>query len=109
MPDIRENPHNEYTSEWAKEFMESGKWERLTAREKTELQLAAEFLCMPFNEFHRAISQTLGRSVYTHEFALNWDGLCEEVFNGAEPPSIEEIIDMLPADKTIILIQKEEE
>ena len=51
------------------ELCNSGWWKEKTAREIVEFQLYENKLCMPFDEFHKAITEALGRSVWTHEFA----------------------------------------
>ena len=56
------------TSEEAIALSESGKIEELTAREKAELQLFQDNLCMPFKDFHKAIDETL-RPIWLHEMA----------------------------------------
>jgi hypothetical protein len=91
------------TKEKAIELGEGGFWKDMTARQIAEFQMMEEKLCMPFDVFHKAMEDTLGRPVYTHEFGLNYTGLKAELFNGASPPTLEDIINMIPADKRIIL------
>jgi hypothetical protein len=79
-------------------------WETMTHRERAEFQLFEPLLCMPFSVFHSALEQTLGRSVYTHEFAMNVDGLKKELRGEKDPPTMEEIINMIPEDKRVIVI-----
>ena len=61
---------------------------------------------MPFDVFHLALEKTIGRPVFTHEFALNLDGLKEELFGEKNPPTLEEILNMIPEDKRIIILKK---
>ena len=98
----------QFTTDEAIAFSESGEWESLTARGKAELQMLQDKLCMPFDEFHIAIEMTLGRPVYTHEFGLNHEGLLKELFDGAPPPTLDNIIEMIPEDKRIIVIQPDD-
>ena len=70
---------------------DSGWWKELTDFEKAKFQLLTEELCMPFNEFHRAIESALGRPVWTHEFALNYDGLVQELLHDNPAPTMGEI------------------
>ena len=77
----------------------------MTSRQIAEFQMEQERLCMPFDVFHKAITEVLGRPVYTHEFGLNRDGLLKELRGEKEPPTLEEIINLIPEDKRI-LIQK---
>ena len=44
-------------------------WKGKTAKEIVDFQLYEERLCCPFDIFHRAMEEVLGRPVYTHEFA----------------------------------------
>jgi hypothetical protein len=91
------------TSEDAKFLAETQWWIGRPARDVAIFQMEAKLLCMPFGEFHKAIEEALGRGVYTHEFGLNWDGLKKELLGDGPAPSLDEIIAMLPADKTIIV------
>lgn len=87
------------TQEQAIEFYEMEKWESMSFRERAEFQIQQKLLCMPFSEFHEAVEKTIGRPVYTHEFGVNVDGLKEEIFNGAEPPSFSKILRKLIASR----------
>ena len=80
-------------------------WERKTHREISEFQLFEDKLCCPFGIFHEAIEKTLGRSVYTHEFGLNADGLKKELMGEKESPSFQEILDLIPKDKQVIMLE----
>ena len=93
----------ELTRKQAVELYESGFWEPLSYEERAKFQMLNELLCMPFEVFHEAIEKYLGRPVWTHEFGLNREGLMEEVFAGAAPPSLEEIIDLIPKEKRLIV------
>jgi len=79
-------------------------WENVTAREAVEFQFATQELCMPFEEFHRLTEKVLGRPVYTHEFGLNWGGLVKELAGEKQPPTLAEIIDLIPAEKRVIIV-----
>ena len=78
-------------------------WKSLTDRQIAEFQISEEKLCMPFSVFHEAIEKTLGRPVYTHEFGLSLEGLKSELFEGKLPPTLEEIMNLIPAEKRIII------
>lgn len=59
-------------------------WETATAREIFEFQVAEPLLCVPFDVYHKAAEDTLGRPVFTHEFAKpQW--LLEELAGRREP------------------------
>jgi len=91
------------TKENAIALAESKFWEGMTHRQIAEFQMCEEKLCMPFSVFHEAIEKTLGRPVCTHEFGLNFMGLKDELFNGKQAPTLEEIINLIPKDKRFIV------
>lgn len=91
------------TKEQAIELAKSKAWKEMTFRQRAEFQMLQRLLCMPFDVFHEAVEKTLGRPVYTHEFGLNQDGLMAELFEGKEPPTLQEIMEMIPAEKRIII------
>lgn len=88
------------TKEQAITLWESKFWETMSYREKATFQLFEPLLCMPFGIFHEAIEKTLGRPVFTHEFALNLNGLKDELLGNRTAPTLEEIINLIPK-KTI--------
>lgn len=92
------------TKEQAIELAKSNWWAGKPAREVAMFQLFEENLCMPFGEFHEAVEKALGRSVWTHEFGLNLEGLRKELLGDASPPTMEQILDLIPADKRMIVI-----
>lgn len=92
------------TEEQAVEFYKSGAWESLNLRQRAVFQIQQQLLCMPFEKFHEAVEKTLGRPVYTHEFGFNWEGIYRELLEGGPAPTMEEIIGMLPPDKTFIVM-----
>ena len=91
------------TKEQAIAFYDSKAYENMSFRQRAEFQIDQELLCMPFSVFHEAVEKTIGRPVFTHEFGLNYDGIRDEIFNGAEPPSMEDILNMIPKDKLLII------
>lgn len=68
------------TREEAIRFADSGAWKFMTPYDRVALQLFTEHLCMPFDEFHKAIECVLRRSVFTHEFT-NTEQLKTEFFD----------------------------
>lgn len=78
--------------------------EPMTHRQRAEFQMAARLLCMPFSVFHEALEKTLGRPVYTHEIGLDWNGLVDELFGKRKPPTLSEIINLVPEDKRILVL-----
>lgn len=77
-------------------------YEGLTAREKVEFQLFQDRLCMPFGVFHQATEEVLGRPIFTHEFAFR-DSMIKEFLGEKSAPTFEEIMNLIPADKRIIV------
>jgi len=49
-------------------FANSGVWKEWNSEEIVEFQLFQECLAMPFDIFHAAIEEVLGRLIFTHEF-----------------------------------------
>lgn len=88
-------------------FAQSGVWEDMSCDQIVKLQLFQSRLCVPFDEFHRAISVVLNRDVYTHEFA-NPDALKSEFLGEKEPPTFEEILQMIPEEKRVIIVSADE-
>jgi hypothetical protein len=68
--------------------------------------LFEERLVMPFAEFHKGIEELLGRSVWTHEFAFisKPGGLKEELAGKCKPPTLTEIMELIPAEKRIVVV-----
>lgn len=85
-----------YNSEW---------WKGLDHRAIAKFQLFTAELSMPFEVFHEAIEKTLGRPVFTHEFGLNYDGIVLEFLGEKDAPTMQEIMDLIPADKLIVIQQ----
>ena len=79
-------------------------WEGKSFREIAEFQMSTAELCMPFDKFQEAVEKTLGRPVFTHEFGMNVEGLWKELFENGEAPSFEEILNMIPEEKRIVVM-----
>jgi len=93
----------ELTRDEAIDFFGDSRWKTMSLQERAKFQISNQFLCMPFNVFHQAVEAVLRRPVYTHEFGLNMEGLRDEVLNAAEAPTLDAIVAMLPAEKTIVV------
>lgn len=90
------------TREQAIAFCENKGYEGWTARQIAEFQLQQDRLCVPMDLFHESINEALGRSVFTHEFAK--PELLLKELNGERPtPTFEEIVEMIPAEKRVII------
>lgn len=92
------------TTESAIARYESGFWEGLSYSERAGFQLFEKKLCMPFDIFHEAIEEALGRPVFTHEFGLNLEGLKKEFLGEAQAPTLEEIVNLIPEEKRILVV-----
>ena len=78
-------------------------WLTATPEEIVRFQLFTDLLCLPFDKFHEAVEKCLGRPVWTHEFGLDLDGLQKELLGEKQAPTMEEILELIPKDKTIIV------
>jgi hypothetical protein len=90
--------------EQAVAFYESGVWRELSSYKRAVLQLTEERLCMPFKVFHAAVEEVLGRPVYTHELTDS-ARLLSEMVGTIEPPTLEEIIALIPEEKRVVFMQ----
>ena len=90
-------------TEKAIELGQSNWWEGMSHREIAGFQLFTQELCMPFSVFHEALEGALGRPVWTHEMGLNFRGLCKEFWGEAESPTMQEIIEMIPEEKRLLV------
>lgn len=85
------------------ELTQSGWWKEKTPLEIVSFQLYEPLLCMDFSAFHEAVEKVLERSVWTHEFG-SYGRLKEEFEGKCGKPSMDDILNMLPKDKTIIAV-----
>jgi hypothetical protein len=82
-----------YDSQW---------WKTKTPREIAEFQLDEDRLCIPFDKFQEAMEKALGRPVWTHEFAFR-DRLRAELAGTRVAPTMQDIIELVPAEKRIVV------
>jgi hypothetical protein len=78
-------------------------WKNLTAREIVQVQLFTQELCMDFNDFCGALEEALDRPVFNHELALNYEGIVEEFLGKRKAPTMNDIIELIPADKRVVV------
>lgn len=90
------------TEQQAKALAATGWWKGLPARDVATFQLFEDRLCMDVASFHKAVEEALGRSVWTHEFAFA-DRLRAEFLGDRTPPTFEEILDLIPHDKRVVV------
>jgi hypothetical protein len=93
----------ELTKDQAVAFYESRTWEQMDYVSRAKFQMLQPLLCMPFTVFHEAMEKALGRPVWTHEFGLNHSGLKQELFQGTPSPSMQDIINLIPEDKRVVI------
>lgn len=82
---------------------DSGFYNKLSDYEKVKFQLFEPLLCMPFDAFHHAVENVLGRPVFTHEFGLNLEGLKEEFLGESPSPTPEEIMNLILENNRVIV------
>lgn len=90
------------TKEQAIALWESNKWVNWSDKQIVALQLYQKRICVPFDRFHGAMEAELGRPILTHEFA-HADHLIEEYEGKRDKPTFQSIIDLLPAEKVIMI------
>lgn len=90
------------TKEQAVAFAENKCYESMSYRQRAEFQMEQDRLCMPFDVFHEAIEKTLGRPVFTHEFAFR-DELRKELYGEKDAPTFEEICALIPKEKLMLI------
>ena len=83
-------------------FYNSKVYDQWSLKKIARFQLFQDRMCVPFGLFHKAMEDLLGRPVYTHEFA-NVERIRQEYLTLAQSPTIEEIIEMIPEEKRIII------
>lgn len=92
----------QFTQEQAVTFAKGGEWKDWTEEEIVRFQLYQRRLCMDFDVFHKAVGKILGRPVFLHEF-MSFETLQQE-YEGSRPaPTFEEIVNMIPEEKRIIM------
>jgi len=91
------------TKEQAVTFAKSEVCKDWTDEQIVRFQLFQDRLCMDFSRFHTAMEKVLNRPIYTHEFAFI-SGLKEEYLGVKSKPTLEEIIDLIPEEKRILII-----
>jgi hypothetical protein len=75
-------------------------WLTRSTREIAKFQLFTAELCLPFGIFHRALEEVLGRPIWIHEFGLNVEALVQEFLDERDAPTLDEILELVPPDKT---------
>jgi hypothetical protein len=91
------------TKEEALAIYDSEVWKEWDNEFIARFQLFQKKLCVPFSLFHEALEKVLDRPVFTHELGINYNGICEELLKIRPKPTMEEIIEMIPAEKLILV------
>ena len=93
------------TKKQAIELSESKVLETWTDEQIVRFQLFQEKLCMDFSAFHKSLEAVLDRPVFTHEFGMNYNGIVLEYLGEKEAPTFDEIIELIPEEKRIIIMK----
>lgn len=93
-----DGPNNSIGKEKAIKIYDSEWWKNKSHHEIAKVQLFLEELCCPFSIFHEAVEKTLNRPVFTHEFGINYSGICKEFLGNDDPPTVEEILDIISSN-----------
>lgn len=93
---------NQLSQEQAIAMADSGVWKDWTAEQVVRFQMFQKRLCMDFSHFHKCVQEVLGRPVFTHEFAFR-DGLVKEYLGAKETPTFEDIINLIPEEKRLVI------
>jgi len=91
------------TQDQALRMYQSNWWAGMPAREIVMFQLHEDRLCLPLSVYHDALNAALKREVYTHELAYNREGLKRELLGDERLPTMQEILEMIPADKRVVI------
>lgn len=90
------------TEKEAIDFAKSKVWEKWTHEQIVRFQLFQKRLAIDFGKFHEALEAVLKRPVFTHELAYI-DNIKREYLGEKEMPTLDEIINLIPAEKRIII------
>ncbi len=93
---------NQLTKEQAIAMADSGVWKQWTSEQVVRFQMFQQRLCMDFSHFHKCVGDVLGRPVFTHEFAFR-DNMVREYLGEKEAPSFDDIINLIPKEKRLII------
>ena len=95
----------QFNKEEAISIYESKIWEQWSPEDIVAIQLFQNRLLVPFDKFHEAIEKVLDRPVWTHEFA-DQNRMIEEYLGIRNKPTFEEILNLIPEDKLILIQTK---
>jgi hypothetical protein len=95
-PNFNYGTVTQLTQKQAIAFAESGTWRDWDFRTRALFQVHQNRMCIPLEEYYKALSQTLGRDIYRHEPYLNQPQLREELMGVVGAPCLDQIIALLP-------------
>ena len=102
---IKMPKQRELTKEEVIKLYDSEFWKEMNAENIALFQLTHERMCMPLDVFKDAVQESLGRPVWTHEYASsNVQSLINELLGKKKRPTFEEIMDLIPESKRIIIV-----
>lgn len=101
---MRERKTIEIDEAKAKSIYSSIWWKGKSPREIAETQFFINRIICPFEIFHESVEKSLGRPVYSHEFAFNFYGIMDEFLGDKTAPTMEEILKLIPTDQPVIII-----
>lgn len=90
------------TREQAIALASSEEWKNWTDEEIVRFQLYQRRLCMDFSRYHQALEVVLGRPVFSHELGDS-ERLQDEYEGKRSAPTLDEIINMIPEEKRILI------
>lgn len=90
------------TKQQALDLVATRWWEERGPADIVAFQLFEELLCMPWEEFHGAVQQVLGRDVFIHEFGWGIDQLRGEFLKEREPATLDQVLALIPPEKLLI-------
>lgn len=70
---------------------------------EAEMRSHRGVLEVDFSMLHKRFEELVGRPVWTHELGLNWEGLCKEARWEDRPATMEEIVDLISAEKRFVI------
>lgn len=96
--------NQQLTKDEAIRLYETKWWASRNYHSIAAFQLSQNRLCCPFDIFHEAVEKALCRPVFTHEFGLNRDGLIKELAGNIPRQNLQDVLSLLPQDKTAHII-----
>lgn len=103
----QEVPADEVCAACLEAFPSRPKPETMTADQREAEMRSLVWTEVPFSMIHGRIEQLVGRPVWTHEFALSWEGVVKEARWETRPATMDEIIGLIPREKLVVIVKEE--